>query len=74
MTVEVEEKVFVGLEAALENDELNEYHHTDTRKWLFSQGFYPAAGWIGDNHRAYSRGLQEGFQAVEEETHEAQND
>lgn len=70
MTVEVEEIVHTGLQAALDNDDLNEYHHTNTRKWLFSQGFYPAAGWIGDNHLAYSRGLQEGFK-VEQETHEA---
>lgn len=67
MGVEVDEVIHEGLAEVLDNDELNEFHHTNTRKWLFLNDYYPAASWIRDNHLSYAQGLQHGFEAVERE-------
>lgn len=74
MSVEVPELVYEGLQEVLENDDVNEYHHTDARRWLFMNEYYPAAGWIRDNHLEYSEGLLNGFEKEEDnETQERES-
>ena len=61
--VPVPESVLEGLRALQEADEVNEFHHTEARRYAFENDYFDTSHWIKENPKRYARGLQMGFEA-----------
>ena len=66
MTVYISFLVLEGIQEAIADDTVNEYHHTEVRAYCFENQYYDTATWIKNHHTEYSEGLMTGFETESE--------